>query len=491
MRLITNSDTPLTAAHAVLGYQTTRWQRRLYDKRLRASSKLRGAVNGLASAIVAAHPSYDHEAADGLRGFARDTADVFAGEVFARLYGEPEPAEGVGCPYFVRTAHEGLEDALAPIRVRSAGDPDLSALGAVRLIDAVAKQVKVLIDEERDLDEAGEPTDDGLPSAAELVRASARGAAALAAHEVSEVVVAMAAFGHGLEAAPAAHEQEDTRRMQLADLLAANPAVRSVLRRAGRITRVADAKQRERSPDARSEVVSIERGADLSRVLPSELVGLNHPLLRKIALRSIIEESCLQYELAGDEPLGRGPMVLLVDRSTSMRGAPHQTASAAAIAAVVRCARDKRACTIIGFNGGIESVLRVDERGEAATADFHRYSGDINSWAPMGSAVEVVMTIARSHPAGGTDFNRPLSMAARNVVEQERADVLFITDGQATASEETLEALAEARAERGLRVFGMTVNGGSVGSAVAAVCDEVIDLDAAGDTDRAVAGALA
>ena len=92
-------------------------------------------------------------------------------------------------------------------------------------------------------------------------------------------------------------------------------------------------------------------------------------------------------------------------------------------------------------------------------------------------------------PSGGTSFDAPLTLAldlgaGRSVVDP-RADLLFVTDGQASVGAGTLERIRAARAG-GLRVFGMTVNGGSVSSAVRDVCDEVVDIDQEQDAGAAI-----
>ena len=52
--------------------------------------------------------------------------------------------------------------------------------------------------------------------------------------------------------------------------------------------------------------------------------------------------------------------------------------------------------------------------------------------------------------------------------------------------------LADAKAERGLRVFGLTIGGGSLGHAVQQLCDSAVDLDdaMARDNAKGAAGVL-
>ena len=68
-----------------------------------------------------------------------------------------------------------------------------------------------------------------------------------------------------------------------------------------------------------------------------------------------------------------------------------------------------------------------------------------------------------------------------------RADLLLVTDGHAKCNADVQEQLAQAREQQGLRVFGLTVGGGSLGHAVSQLCDSTVDLDNAIATDDAEA----
>ena len=63
----------------------------------------------------------------------------------------------------------------------------------------------------------------------------------------------------------------------------------------------------------------MELGNDLGRLLPVELVKLRHPRLHGLAMRDLLERKAMQYALTGKERLGKGPLVLLLDRSWCVR----------------------------------------------------------------------------------------------------------------------------------------------------------------------------
>jgi hypothetical protein len=89
---------------------------------------------------------------------------------------------------------------------------------------------------------------------------------------------------------------------------------------AGRFTRIAQQKRRTKVKHGAEEICDVELGNDLGRLLPVELVKLRHPRLHALALRDLLERKAMQYALTGKEKMGKGPLVLLLDRSGSMDG---------------------------------------------------------------------------------------------------------------------------------------------------------------------------
>ena len=74
--------------------------------------------------------------------------------------------------------------------------------------------------------------------------------------------------------------------------------------------------------------LAVERGNELGRLIPAELVALHHPGLRADFKRRLLEGEVLQYRLREDEQKGKGPMVVCIDVSSSMQGDKEQWAKA-------------------------------------------------------------------------------------------------------------------------------------------------------------------
>jgi len=191
---------------------------------------------------------------------------------------------------------------------------------------------------------------------------------------------------------------------------------------AGRLERIAASKAHSRVKPGVGEVHGIDLGANLSRLLPSELVALRHPRLRLALLARLLQRQALTYGMQGKEPQARGPIIVLLDESGSMRAGGKDTwAKAVCLALLSTATRQKRDWHLVSFNGGIIRETAIPAR-QAAMADIQA---------------------ALDHRcAGGTDFNAPIFRAVEllwHSPTMKKADVVIITDGEADLKPETVE----------------------------------------------------
>ncbi|MDE2370713.1 MAG: VWA domain-containing protein [Burkholderiales bacterium] len=208
-------------------------------------------------------------------------------------------------------------------------------------------------------------------------------------------------------------------------------------------------------------------------MLGSEAVMLRHPVLRKLWRARHAEARLLSHETqallvdwradpaarqrapaAAPEALERGPLIVCLDTSASMRGAPENIAKAAVIAAVRAAHEARRACLLYAFGGADEIVER--ELGAGA-------QGLAGLLATMGQAFD-----------GGTDIQTPIERALARVHEARwrSADLLVVSDGEFGCVPATLERLDAACTELGLRVQGILV-GDRETLGLLEVCDDI------------------
>jgi hypothetical protein len=213
---------------------------------------------------------------------------------------------------------------------------------------------------------------------------------------------------------------------------------------AGRLERIAAAKQRSKVKPGIGEVHGVGLGSDLARLLPSELVMLRRPRLRLSLLARLLEGRALTYTMIGHEPQSRGPIVVLLDESSSMREYGKDIWSKAVCLALLATAtRQKRAWHLVVFNGDIVREIAIPA-GKATAADIQR---------------------ALDHRCeGGTEFNGPVMRAVNLITSaptMKRADVVVITDGEDCLSTEAVTAAAALTRSEGVSWFAVGVGPGA------------------------------
>lgn len=237
-------------------------------------------------------------------------------------------------------------------------------------------------------------------------------------------------------------------RLQLAEKLQRSEKLKALAALAGAFRAEARAARRKNRERASMEVYRVGRGAELGRLLPSELAALRHPLRRRDFLRRLLEGELSQYDLRGDDRHGRGPVVVCVDGSGSMSGARELWAKAVSLALLDVARRQGRRARAIVFSGP-EAPLTLFDLTRAGKLGNRRTV-----------ALDSVVGLAECFPGGGTDFEKPLRAALEAARERELrgADVVFITDGEAAISEAFAQELRAEKKKRDLAVFAVLVD---------------------------------
>ena len=230
-----------------------------------------------------------------------------------------------------------------------------------------------------------------------------------------------------------------------------------------------------RLPDAPGEITGVRFSARLERMLASEAAMLRHPVLKKLWRARQAEGRLLAWQseavltdwradpqapprLAAAppqrEPLERGPIVLCLDTSGSMRGAPENVAKAVAIAALRIAHESGRGCRLLAFGGP----------GELVETDLD----------PGRAGLQPLLDLMGRSFDGGTDVQTPIERAIETVHETRwsGADLLIVSDGEFGCMPGTLERLEQARATLGLRVQGVLV-GDRETMGLLEVCDDI------------------
>ena len=316
------------------------------------------------------------------------------------------------------------------------------------------------------------------PPAASLGRTSSQAAAA-ASSEADRHERALASWGlkpADLSRAPLGERLELARALRtkrtkdLADLL-------------GRMKNLRTSARRRKVRASRDEIHGITTSGDLSRVLPSELArafGSGDPNRSLDFYRGLSERSVPSYSLRTQEPVGRGPVVALVDSSYSMSGEPMAWASAVALTLAHAATRsgpssDARPVTAIFFNTKVvlEAEISPGERDPRKFLAIANVAADGGTEydAPLGRALDILE--GRNAPGAASPKALP------------HADLLLVTDGQCELSEGFAAEFARRKGALGFALVCVLVGDNARGGSLEPHADRLLH---ARDLSRASGG---
>ncbi len=320
---------------------------------------------------------------------------------------------------------------------------------------------------------AAEAASRALAGAAPGMRATGRAGAQQAAEQAREEAALMAAWGVG----PGELQRMDfdTRR-RLAERLRSG-RMSQFVNLIGRFRQMAAGQRARKLERVPGELVGIETGDDLGRLIPSELAALGVPTMRAVFAARYAEGRLFVYEQRGETEAGQGAIVCCVDCSGSM-GSPHTGGISGEVWA--------KAC-----------ALAMLDQARAARRDFagilFSSAGQVKVFRfPAASPARIgdVVDFAEFFFGGGTNFEEPLAAAAE-LLEAEfsadgkmRGDIALVTDGVCGVSEEWMRAWNERKAALGFRVFGIQI-GRAPGAPMDALSDNVRLIEDLAETENA------
>lgn len=206
------------------------------------------------------------------------------------------------------------------------------------------------------------------------------------------------------------------------------------------------------SPFGKNRIQTVRFSDSINNLLPMEAAKLLNPSLKWKFYADMLEGKLLSYQLLGKHYTGlprikpRGPMIVLVDTSGSMHGAPQTLAKSAVLAMAKRMLSQQRDMKVILFastSQHLEIELSSKKKMSEKFLNFLIYTF-----------------------GGGTDFNTALASGLKSLREKDfqGADLLFITDGKSEVSDElVLARWEEAKKKYSAKVYSLIVGGSGAG----------------------------
>jgi len=202
-------------------------------------------------------------------------------------------------------------------------------------------------------------------------------------------------------------------KLKAYEVIKNNPKLARIAQIAGRLKIIAAQKRRTKSNAERSEIVGIEQGDDLNQTLPEDLVTYYDPQTRGEFTERMEAKKLNQFKLGGKRKQGKGPIVILKDRSGSMIENDKDIWSKAVCLTMAEHARrEKRDFALLHYSHTVDEEHLFPANARPTTEQL------INS---------ILIS-----PSGGTRIqnaiNRGLDLIAQTP-KMKPSDLVIITDG--------------------------------------------------------------
>lgn len=233
------------------------------------------------------------------------------------------------------------------------------------------------------------------------------------------------------------------KKLELLHVLRNQQNFKDMTKLVGRMRRLASVSRKARL-EHRVELHSLRLGANINHVLPQELLALRRPFLKLDFYRRLMEKQLFQYDLNQRECVGQGPIIALIDTSSSMLGNRERWSKAVALGLAEIAERERRAFSY---------ALFASIRNDLITDDFQ-----IGQRSP-----DKLIKIANEFIGGGTNFEQPLQWAMDKLREStfSKADIVMITDGECAVSDEFLKKLQKAKEQKQCRIYSILIGSNS------------------------------
>ena len=213
----------------------------------------------------------------------------------------------------------------------------------------------------------------------------------------------------------------------------------------GQMKRFALGVKAQRIVDVPHEAYDVESGNDLRRVLRAQYALLGTEETKYEFYRRYFEKELLQFKMRGSEDVGKGPIVICIDKSGSMHGAPFRWAMGVAEALRRFAAEENRDYYAMFFGAN----------NDRERFDFPEGKGPFDK----------VLAFLGTQANGGTQFDGVLTEALEKATKsfdsegKGKADVCFITDGESYLEDQWIEKFNKERERAGVRLYSVYIGG--------------------------------
>lgn len=246
-------------------------------------------------------------------------------------------------------------------------------------------------------------------------------------------------WGQGDTESGLSQAQNAEEKLKNAKNLLKSTKFKKIIQQAGRLALLAEAKRKSKIP-LQTTITGVKTGDNLFNLLPTEYARFSHTKTRPLFYKDYSERALLEFEKHSNDKAQKGPIVMLIDTSSSMRGVNELWSKAVAVAYLMVASKDKRDFYVTFFN------TRV-----VGTFEFVKGKYDDST----------LIKFIEFFTGGNTAWDKPLDNAV-NIIKNSQlyknGDIVMITDGLCNVHDSWLSEFKKHKEELKFTAYGVLLN---------------------------------
>ena len=220
---------------------------------------------------------------------------------------------------------------------------------------------------------------------------------------------------------------------------AASHKLRYIVSFLGRYKEMLNSKRLAGYAYGRGEKYDLEYGNNISKALTSEMAMLATPELLPLFIKKYLGKSLKQYRRREPEYKGKGDIIVCLDESSSTFGESNAYGMAVAMVLYELCRINHTNFALVHFSKNTKTEIFLKDEQVSP---------------------QRIMDCAETFLSGGTNFDNVLREVNILLLDGrfEKPDIVFITDGVCTVSDEVVEAFEMLKADTGAKLTGILLD---------------------------------
>lgn len=207
----------------------------------------------------------------------------------------------------------------------------------------------------------------------------------------------------------------------------------------GRFKNTARMEQKRKTKEFGHTIEDVKTGNRVEKLLASETMKLKNDTTKAEFYKKYNEKSLLEYETLNNTRKKQGPIIVAIDTSGSMSGEREHWSKAVAVSLLEIASIQKRNFAAVFFDNRVYKTIEI-EKGKATP--------------------QQILDVAETFSSGGTNFEAAFKSCLDiiNKSKFNKADIIFITDGEDSITPEFKNKLKTQKKEKDFRVISIAIS---------------------------------